>query len=73
LEWEKKPTVTIQEAQAILGISNNHARQVLHRLAQDKWLARIVPGSYELIPAERGEYAFPDTNPLFIGSTLTDD
>ncbi len=70
LEWDKKPTVTIQEAQAILGISYNHVRLVLHRLAQDKWLARIVPGTYELIPAERGEYAFPDTNPLFIGSTL---
>ena len=70
LEWDKKPTVTIQEAQAILGISYNHARVVLYRLARDKWLARIVPGQYELIPAERGEYAFPDTNPLFIGSTL---
>jgi predicted transcriptional regulator of viral defense system len=70
LEWDKKPTVTIQEAQSILGISYNHARLVLHRLAQDKWLARIVAGSYELIPAERGEYAFPDTNPLFLGSTL---
>jgi len=23
-----------------------------------------------LIPAERGEHAFPDTNPLFIGSVL---
>jgi predicted transcriptional regulator of viral defense system len=33
-------------------------------------LVAIVPGKYELIPAERGEYAFPDTNPLFIGSHL---
>jgi predicted transcriptional regulator of viral defense system len=29
-----------------------------------------VPGKYELIPAERGEYAFADTNPFFIGSVL---
>jgi predicted transcriptional regulator of viral defense system len=35
-------------------------------------LAPITPGTYELIPAERGEHAFPDTNPLFIGSTLAE-
>lgn len=55
---------------AILGVSYDQARQVLSRLARGRWLARIVPGKYELIPAERGDYAFPDTNPLFIGSAL---
>ena len=72
LEWEKQPVVTIEETMAILGCSYDHARQVLHRLAQRHWLARITPGTYELIPAERGEHAFPDTNPLFIGSTLVE-
>ncbi len=47
-----------------------HPRQVLHRLTQRRWLAPIRSGKYELIPAERGEHAFADTNPLFIGSTL---
>jgi predicted transcriptional regulator of viral defense system len=70
LEWEKKPVVTIQEAMAMLHCSYEQARQVLRRLARDGWLARIRPGTYELIPAERGEHAFPDTNPLFVGSTL---
>lgn len=70
LEWEKQPVVTIEETMAILGISNDQARQVLSRLARRRWLALIVPGKYELIPAERGEYAFTDTNPLFIGSVL---
>jgi predicted transcriptional regulator of viral defense system len=70
LEWEKQPVVTIEQAMTILGCSNDHARQVLHRLARRRWLARITPGKYELIPAERGQHAFPDTNPLFIGSTL---
>ena len=70
LEWEKQPVVTIEETMAILGCSYDHARQVLHRLARRRWLAPITAGKYELIPAERGEYAFPDTNPLFIGSTL---
>jgi predicted transcriptional regulator of viral defense system len=70
LEWEKQPVVTIEETMAILGISYDPARQVLSRLARHRWLAPIVPGKYELIPAERGEYAFPDTNPLFIGSVL---
>jgi len=54
----------------ILGVSNEHARQLLHGLARDHWLARIQAGKYELIPSERGEYAFPDTNPLFLGSML---
>jgi predicted transcriptional regulator of viral defense system len=70
LEWEKQPVVTIQEAMTILDCSYDHTRQVLHRLARGRWLAPITAGKYELIPAERGEHAFPDTNPLFIGSTL---
>lgn len=70
LEWEKRPVVTIEDAMAILGVSYDQARQVLSRLARGRWLAPIVPGKYELIPAERGDYAFPDTNPLFIGSAL---
>ncbi len=72
LEWEKQPVVTIEQAMEILGASYDHTRQILHRLAKSRWLAPIVPGKYELIPAERGEYAFVDTNPLFIGSTLVE-
>jgi len=70
LEWEKQPIVTIKETMAILGVSYDQARQVLSRLTRRRWLAPIVPGKYELIPAERGEYAFADTNPLLIGSVL---
>lgn len=70
LEWEKQPVVTIEQTADILGCSYNYARQILYRLARDHWLAQITPGKYELIPAERGEHAFSDTNPLFIGSTL---
>ncbi len=70
LEWEKQPVVTLAEATAILGCSDAHARKILHQLAQKQWLARIKAGVYEVIPAERGAYAFPDTNPLFIGSYL---
>lgn len=70
LEWEKQPVVTVDEVANILDISPTYARKVLQRLVRDKWLATIVPGKYELIPAERGEYAFSDTNPLFIGSHL---
>ncbi|MBC8508190.1 MAG: hypothetical protein H8D34_25295 [Chloroflexi bacterium] len=72
LEWEKQPVVTIEETMTILDCSYEHARKILHQLAQNRWLARITPGTYELIPAERGEHAFPDTNPLFIGSTLVE-
>ena len=51
LEWDKQAVVKIEDAMMILGISNDHARQVLHRLARDRWLAMIQPGKYELIPA----------------------
>jgi predicted transcriptional regulator of viral defense system len=70
LEWDKQPVVTIEQAMAILDCSYDHARQLLHRLARRRWLVPLTPGKYELIPAERGEHAFPDTNPLFIGSAL---
>jgi len=72
LEWEKQPVVTIEDTMAILDCSYDHARLVLHRLARRRWLVRLTPGKYELIPAERGEHAFPDTNPLFIGSALVE-
>lgn len=70
LEWDKQYVVTAEDVIRILEISPDHARQVLHRLAMDRWLALITPGKYELIPADRGEYAFTDTNPLFVGSVL---
>jgi predicted transcriptional regulator of viral defense system len=72
LEWEKQPVVTIEDTMAILDCSYEHARLVLHRLARSRWLVPLTPGKYELIPAERGEHAFPDTNPLFIGSALVE-
>ena len=72
LEWDKQFVVTIPDTMQILGLSSDYARQVLHRLARDRWLVSITPGKYELIPAERGEYAFADTNPLFIGSALVE-
>lgn len=72
LEWEKRPVVTIEQAMEILGASYDHTRQILHRLTKSRWLAPIRSGTYELIPAERGEYAFVDTNPLFIGSALVE-
>jgi len=70
LEWEKQPVVTIKQTMGILDCSYDHARRVLHRLARRRWLMPLTPGKYEVIPAERGEHAFADTNPLFIGSAL---
>jgi len=72
LEWEEQPVVTIEQAMEILDCSYDSARQVIRRLVRDKWLAPITRGKYELIPAERGEHAFRDSNPLFVGSALVD-
>jgi predicted transcriptional regulator of viral defense system len=72
LEWERKPFLTAKQAMDILSISPDHVRVLLHRLIQKGWLAPVVPGVYELIPAERGEAAFVDTNPLALGSVLVE-
>lgn len=72
LEWEKQPFLTIRQAGQILSVSDDHVRVILHRLAKKGWLAPVVPGVFELIPAERGEVAFMDTNPLALGSVLAD-
>jgi len=72
LEWEKKPFLTTKQAMDILFISPDYIRVVLHRLVQKGWLAPVVPGVYEYIPAERGEAAFVDTNPLALGSVLVE-
>jgi predicted transcriptional regulator of viral defense system len=72
LEAEKQMVVTVEQGMDILGCSYDHARKVMHQLARRHWLARIRPGKYELIPAERGEHPLPDSNPLFIGSTLVE-
>ena len=72
LEWEKQTVVTIEDTMAILDRSYDPARPLLHRLARRRWLIPLTPGKYELIPAERGEHAFPDTNPLIIGSALVE-
>jgi len=72
LEWEKQPFLTTQQAKEILAVSDDHARIILHRLVKKGWLAPVVPGIFELIPAERGEVAFMDTNPLALGSVLAD-
>lgn len=72
LEWEKQPFLTIQQAGQILSVSDDRIRVILHRLVKKGWLAPVVPGVFELIPAERGEVAFVDTNPLALGSVLAD-
>ncbi len=72
MEWEKQPFLTTQQAREILSVSGDHARVILHRLVKKGWLAPIVPGIFEVIPAERGEVAFVDTNPLALGSVLVD-
>jgi predicted transcriptional regulator of viral defense system len=72
LEWDKKNFISAAEARRILAVSPEHARVLLHRLVRKGWLAPVVPGIYELIPAERGEAAFVDTNPLALGSVLVE-
>lgn len=72
MEWDKRKVIDVNSTANILGTSADYARVVLHRLDSDGWMKQIVPGQYELIPAERGEYAFPDTNPFFIGSQLVE-
>ncbi|MCX6054178.1 MAG: hypothetical protein NTZ74_04535 [Chloroflexi bacterium] len=51
-------------------MTDENIRVILHRLVKKGWLSPVVPGIFEYIPAERGEMAFLDTNPLALGSIL---
>lgn len=44
LERVKQFVVTIDDTMQILGVSYDRARQVLHRLARDRWLIDGLPG-----------------------------
>ncbi len=70
LEWQEKSLFTLQDIVNILGCSRSHARKLAHQLEKKRWLDRLSPGKYQLIPAGRGRQAVPDMNPLLAGSVL---
>src|SRR5947207_11672673 len=70
LEWKKQTTVSLEDVRTCLGCSSNYARFLTHALVQKRWLERLRPGLYRLIPAERGPDGVADTNPLAAGAAL---
>ncbi len=70
LEWREQALLTLQDVVTILGCSYAHARKLVHQLVTKRWLERVGPGKYQLIPADRGLLAIPDMNPLLAGSVL---
>jgi predicted transcriptional regulator of viral defense system len=72
LEWAERPVVERGEIVRTLRGSPIRAQKVIHSLLRKRWLERIGPGRYLLIPADRGPDGIPETNALSIGKHLTD-
>ena len=70
LEWRNRKTVTLAEIREALGASEGYARLFAHRLVKKGWLARLRPGLFQLVPADRGREGVADTNPLAAGAVL---
>jgi predicted transcriptional regulator of viral defense system len=70
LEWEEQRAVRRSEIVRILGGDSLRASKVIHSLTKKRWLERIAPGRYLLIPATRGPEGVPETNALGIGKHL---
>jgi predicted transcriptional regulator of viral defense system len=72
LEWRGQKTVSLDDLRSMLGASEGYARLFAHRLVEKRWLERIRPGLFELIPADRGREGLGDTNPLAVGALLAE-
>jgi predicted transcriptional regulator of viral defense system len=72
LEWEEQRVVDRSEIIRLLGGDSTKAGKLIHSLRKKRWLERIAPGRYLLIPADRGPEGIPETNPLSLGKHLAD-
>jgi len=70
LEWRGQKIATLDDLRSMLGSSEPYARSFAHRLVQKRWLERLRPGLFQLIPADRGREGAGDTNPLAVGVLL---
>ena len=53
LEWRGQKTVSMGDLRSMLGASEGSARSFAHRLVEKRWLERIRPGLFQLIPLRR--------------------
>ncbi len=70
LEWRGQKTITLAGLRDALGASESYARYFAHRLVQKRWLERLRPGLFRLVPADRGREGVADSNPLTAGAVL---
>jgi predicted transcriptional regulator of viral defense system len=72
LEWEDRKVVDRDEILRLLEGNVARAGKVIHSLIKKRWLERITPRRYLLIPADRGTEGIPETNDLGLGKYLAD-
>ena len=60
LEAERRPTISVADAAAVLPWSRGTIRQVLSDLERKGWLRRTAQGRYETLLAETGGFAPPN-------------
>lgn len=59
LSSEGKPIFSIADAQAVSKSSYDATAKMLSRLVQKRWLVRLVPGKYLIVPLEAGLEGIP--------------
>jgi predicted transcriptional regulator of viral defense system len=59
LSGAHKGIFSIEDAQAITGWSYERTADIVRKLSRKRWLVRLVPGKYLIIPLEAGLEGFP--------------
>ena len=70
LEWEDRRAVDREEIVRLLDGNSARTARIIHSLVKKRWLERIAPGRYLLIPAGSGPAGVPETNALAVGKYL---
>lgn len=70
LSSQDKTIFTVEDAQKILGSSIIAVRSLLNYLVEKKWLIRLTPGKYLIVPLSAGEEAQASENWYVIAKNL---
>lgn len=70
LSSQDKTVFTIKDAQKVLGSSSGATRALLSYLVEKKWLIRLTPGKYLIVPLSAGEKAEYSENWYVIAKNL---
>jgi len=73
LSARRKPIFSIADAQAITGKPYKATATLLSNLVRKRWLVRLVPGKYLIVPLEAGLESIPMADRYVIAREVLDD